>query len=146
MQRIIKSFSELTAYEYHQLLELRIAVFVVEQNCPYQEVDAIDLTATHFWLSKDEEPVAYARIYETQGQWHIGRVVVSPDVRRQQLGTQLLQQVMDWLMQQGHVEVTISAQAHLQHFYNQFGFLTTSEEYSEDGIPHVEMKKSASSK
>ena len=143
MKPTIKPFSELTTLEYHQILALRVAVFVVEQNCPYQEVDAIDLTATHFWLSEGAEPMAYARIYVEDQAWHIGRVVVAPKARRQKLGTTLMQQVVQWLEAQGHAKVTISAQAHLQDFYGQFGFVTTSKEYLEDGIPHVEMKKSS---
>ena len=143
MKRTIKPFSELTTYEYHQLLALRTAVFVVEQQCPYQEVDAIDLTATHFWLSEADEPIAYARIYEEHAQWHIGRVVVAPHARRQKLGTALVSQGVAWLAEQGHDEIVISAQAHLQAFYQTFGFQATSEEYLEDGIPHIEMKKSS---
>jgi len=141
-----KAFSALTVAEYHRIMTLRVAVFVVEQNCPYQEIDAIDLTANHFWMEEDAKIIAYARIYQMGKNIHFGRVVVAPNARRQKRGTHFVQQVVDWIEEEYPGQaIEISAQAHLQSFYEQFGFQTISERYLEDGIPHVDMRKAGSS-
>ncbi|MGX7195884.1 GNAT family N-acetyltransferase [Enterococcus olivae] len=146
MERKKKDFSSLTLSEYHRLMTLRVAVFVVEQNCPYQEIDEIDPTAVHFWLEEDEKILAYARIYQTNDLIHFGRVLVAPEARRQKLGTRLVQEVVDWIEEEYPGQtIEIGAQAHLQNFYGQFGFQTCSEEYLEDDIPHIDMKKESSS-
>ncbi|HIY58522.1 MAG TPA: GNAT family N-acetyltransferase [Candidatus Tetragenococcus pullicola] len=142
MQVKIKAFNELNTKEYHQLLFLRVAVFVVEQNCPYQEVDAIDLQAMHLWLEEEGRPVAYARVYEEDGHVHFGRVLVEQASRHQGLGKKLLDEVLQWVRKnKPNQSILISAQYYLRHFYGSFGFQESSSVYLEDGIKHIEMKK-----
>jgi ElaA protein len=84
MQIRTKNFSELTTLEYHRLMEIRVAVFVVEQECAYQEIDAIDLEATHLWFADEADNVlAYARIYKEDNTIHFGRVLVAKEWRGQ---------------------------------------------------------------
>lgn len=143
MQTKIKKFSELTLEQYHRLLKARIAVFVVEQACAYQEVDDIDLTATHFWFENDqEEIIAYARIYSGEQTIHFGRVLVPKKERGKGLAKSLIQQVIEWIQFQfPEKKIHIEAQTYLRYFYTSFGFMVISEEYLEDGIPHIDMEK-----
>lgn len=137
-----KRFSELHIMEYHRILALRVAVFVVEQECPYQEVDDVDLEAIHLWLEDEGEILAYARIYQSKEMLHFGRVLVKETARHQKLGSRLVQEVLDWMTERYPNQlVEIGAQAHLQNFYGSFGFEIISEVYLEDNIPHIDMKK-----
>lgn len=142
MQVRVKDFKELSVSDYQKLLFLRVAVFVVEQNCPYQEVDDIDKSATHLWLEEEHVPVAYARIYEERGQVHFGRVLVNKKWRHQGLAKRLLEEVLQWIAENrpGRV-IEIGAQAYLHDFYASFGFEQTSDIYLEDGIKHIQMQK-----
>ncbi len=139
----IKKFNDLTVSELYELLNLRNLVFVVEQNCPYLDTDGNDQVAHHVMFWNDEVLVAYARIFEPGIKYDtssIGRVVVHPDHRKFNLGHELMKHAVDAvesLYKTG--DITISAQAHLQGFYNKHGFKTVSAEYMEDDIPHVEM-------
>lgn len=139
----IKKFDDLTVSELYELLNLRNLVFVVEQNCPYLDTDGNDQVAHHVMFWNDEVLVAYARIFEPGIKYDtssIGRVVVHPDHRKFNLGHELMKHAVDAvenLYKTG--DITISAQAHLQRFYNKHGFETVSAEYMEDDIPHVEM-------
>lgn len=141
MKTRVKKFSELTVAEFYQIAQLRIAVFVVEQTCPYQEVDAVDEQAIHFWLEAEDQTVlAYARIYEENGIVHFGRVLVRESMRGQQLGRKLVDEVLQWIKEHfPHQTIQIGAQAHLQSFYESFGFQPSSEVYLEDDIPHLDM-------
>lgn len=143
MQIRTKNFSELTTLEYHCLMEIRVAVFVVEQECPYQEVDAIDLDAIHLWFADETGTVlAYARIYQEAKSLHFGRVLVAKEMRGQRLGERLITEVMTFIEKNYPLQpIKISAQAHLQDFYGAFGFQAVSNEYLEDGIPHLDMQK-----
>lgn len=143
MQKKIKKFPELTLLEYHHLMKLRVAVFVVEQECPYQEIDDIDLESYHFWLENDEkEIIAYARIFQDEHAVHFGRVLVKKEARQHGVGRQLVQQIIEWVEQAfpGNA-LHIEAQTYLQNFYASFGLRAVSEEYLEDGIPHIDMEK-----
>jgi ElaA protein len=143
MQIRTKNFSELTTLEYHRLMEIRVAVFVVEQECAYQEIDAIDLEATHLWFADEADNVlAYARIYKEDNTIHFGRVLVAKEWRGQRLGQKLIAEVISFIEKRYPSQpIKISAQAHLQAFYGTFGFQVVSKEYLEDGIPHVDMQK-----
>jgi len=143
VQTKIKKFSELTLEQYHRLLKARIAVFVVEQACAYQEVDDIDLTAIHFWFEKDqEEIVAYTRIYSDAQAIHFGRVLVPKKERGKGLAKLLVQQVTEWIqLQFPGKKIHIKAQTYLRYFYASFGFTVISEKYLEDGISHIDMEK-----
>ena len=125
------------------IFRLRQDVFVLEQSCLYPDIDAIDLTAFHLYLSREGVVIAYARLYEKLAhQITIGRVVVAPEMRRSGLGHELMTRALEKLKAQwpNHQQVTLSAQEHLQSFYQRCGFETVSEVYDEDGIPHVRMQ------
>jgi len=138
-------FNQLTVNQLYEILNLRNKVFVVEQNCPYLDTDYADLDAIHLMIYKDENLVSYARLikpgvkYDTSS---IGRVVVDPEFRNLKLGHVLIQNAIEAIQKNYNTsQITISAQAHLQKFYNQHGFKTISDEYLEDNIPHVKMFK-----
>lgn len=138
-----KHFNELTTAEFFAIAKLRVAVFVVEQNCSYQEIDEIDKEAWHVWLTAETgEIAAYGRVYGNQSSSHLGRVLVNEAYRGQHLGNHLLEELL--AVAQEHfpqAPVVISAQAHLQNFYGNFGFQPISDVYLEDGIPHIEMRR-----
>ncbi len=139
----IKHFNELTTLEYHHILALRTAVFVVEQDCPYQEVDHKDLHSYHVWGMMNNEIVAVIRIVEpgvSYEELSIGRVAVAMDYRGTNIGNDLMKVSLEFTERElGPQPIRISAQEHLQIFYHRFDFKTVSEMYLEDDIPHVEM-------
>jgi ElaA protein len=140
----VKQFSSLTASELYDIIQLRIAVFVIEQNCPYQDADGKDQHSLHVMGRNDNGVlVCYARIvlpgvsYE---EVSIGRVVTSKEVRGSGVGKLLMQFVMkDIAKQFNNPPIRISAQSYLQKFYEDYGFVVQGEEYLEDDIPHKEM-------
>lgn len=140
-------FEALDTRTLYDLLALRTAVFVVEQNCPYQELDGKDDRAWHLLGHDTGGLVATARILAPGDSFtgaSIGRVVTSPARRGQGLGEQLMARAVahcGWLFPDHAIE--IGAQAHLQAFYARFGFVVSSEPYLEDGIPHIEMRRPA---
>ncbi|OBX06367.1 acetyltransferase [Gallibacterium salpingitidis] len=142
MQLHCKTFSQLTTTELFQIYQARTAIFVVEQQCPYQEVDHIDCIATHLWFTIDQQLVAYARIYQQQEEIHFGRVLVMPEYRGQGIAKQLITQVLTFIQQTSpKLPIVIQAQHYLQAFYQHFGFVATSTVYLEDNIPHIDMRK-----
>lgn len=133
-----KSFESLTNQEIFEMYQLRVSVFVVEQNCPYQEVDDTDLIATHILGKNDAgELVAYMRIYQTDNTWHIGRVIVREDNRKSNYGRNMVEYALSLIETGSTVEA--QAQEYLQKFYGSFGFKPVSEVYLEDNIPHIDM-------
>ena len=139
-----KKFSELGTTELYSILRLRSEVFIVEQKCVYQDLDDSDQPALHVMAFLDDELVAYARAlppgikYESSS---IGRVVTSSKIRRDGYGKVLVEKVIascreNWPQH----DITISAQHYLESFYKSFGFITESEPYLEDDIPHVLMR------
>ena len=140
----VKSFQELSLEEFHDIIALRIQIFIIEQNCPYQEVDGKDKLAHHlFFKNEIDEIIAVTRILP-QGisytEVAIGRVVVHEDYRGTGLGNQLMADSMNFVRDKyGEVPVRLSAQKHLENYYGNHGFKSTGKEYLEDGIPHVEM-------
>lgn len=139
---IIKSFQELTLEELYSLLKLRIDIFVVEQNCPYPELDNEDQKSIHLFYKEEGEIIAYVRVIPNQaGNMRIGRVVTDKDYRGKKLSSQLMEEAMKYISENHPFKnITLSAQEHLQHFYAQFGFKPVTEMYLEDGIPHVDME------
>lgn len=144
-----KHHSELTARELYDLLALRSAVFVVEQQCAYQDVDGKDLQAgnRHLLGIADGQLMAYARLLSPEDKSSpakIGRVIVSDRVRGARLGSRLMEKAISrcQLHWPGH-DLFLSAQAHLENFYGQYGFVAAGESYLEDGIPHIDMVKTA---
>jgi len=140
----IKHYTELTTTEFHDLIALRIKVFIVEQNCPYQELDGKDKKSYHIICRNGKgDIVATGRIlppgisYATPS---IGRVVIEKEIRGKNVGHELMNKCVEFsLLEFGNDIITISAQKHLKKYYNQHGFESTGKEYHEDGIPHIEM-------
>jgi len=143
---IIKRFNELSTQELYTVLQLRAEVFVVEQDCVYQDLDNKDLDAYHVLGVLDTKIVAYARIFKPGDYFlesSIGRIVVKKEFRKFQYGYQLVQNSILFIennLQQN--TILISAQSYLTKFYNSLGFTQVGEEYLEDGIPHIKMLKS----
>lgn len=144
MHWTLKKFSELTVDELHDLLQLRIDIFVVEQNCPYPELDGKDKIAYHYFARDDKKNlVAYTRIF-APGDYYkdaaIGRVVVRASNRRQGLGYALMKGSISAIKDLfGTGQIKIGAQTYLRDFYESLGFEKVGEDYLEDGIPHIYM-------
>jgi ElaA protein len=141
----IKPFKTLSLSELYQILQLRSEVFVVEQNCVYQDIDGKDEKALHLLGVHDGVLVAYARLFQPGDYFEfasIGRVIVKQEYRDKKWGHDLIHEAIKGISEQfGTSEITISAQLYLQRFYENHGFVQTSEMYLEDDIPHIEMKK-----
>jgi ElaA protein len=140
-----KSFNELTNEELYKILQLRNEVFIVEQNCPYQDCDNKDLKSFHLTAWEGDSIVAYSRILPPGISYSnaasIGRVVTSPSARGQRLGKELMSRSLENLYRLfGHVPVTIGAQLYLKKFYESFSFLQQGNIYIEDGIQHITME------
>ncbi|MDC1168678.1 GNAT family N-acetyltransferase [Flavobacteriaceae bacterium] len=141
----IKKFNELSTHELYAVLQLRAEVFVVEQDCVYQDLDNKDLDAYHMLGVLDTKIVAYARIFKPGDYFlesSIGRIVVKKEFRKFQFGYQLVVNSIQFIennLQQN--KILISAQSYLSKFYNSLGFTQVGEEYLEDGIPHIKMLK-----
>lgn len=139
----IKTFSELTTPELYEIIKARINVFVVEQDCPYPDLDDNDQKAIHLWAEKEGEVLAYCRIFDKGVKYpetSIGRVVTTENGRGTGLGKQLIKYALEIIENRlGTSEVRISAQDYLLKFYSDFGFHDTGKKYLEDNIPHTEM-------
>lgn len=141
----IKRFNELSTQELYSVLKLRSHVFVVEQNCVYQDIDGKDEKAIHLIGEHEDQIMAYARLFQAGDYFEnasIGRVVIHPDARDKKFGHQMMAQAIagieDYFKQ---TKITISAQLYLKKFYESHGFIQTSEMYLEDDIEHIEMKR-----
>ena len=142
-----KHHSELSKAELYALLALRTRVFVVEQNCPYLEVDGQDLLGDtcHLLAWQGDELLAYLRLLDPQrhaGDVVIGRVVIAPAARGDGLGHQLMERALQACTERWPGQpVYLSAQAHLRNYYGRYGFLPVTEVYLEDDIPHLGMRR-----
>jgi ElaA protein len=140
----IKRFQELSIAELYDTLQLRSEVFVVEQNCVYQDIDGKDRKALHLIGEFDSRIVAYARLFDAGDYFEeasIGRVVVDAKSRDKKWGHELMQKAIAEIKDKYNTTaITISAQLYLQKFYESHGFVVTSEVYLEDDIPHIQMK------
>ncbi len=143
MTVVEKPFAELTPFELYEILALRQRVFAVEQNCVYQDCDGHDAGSRHLWLANDGRMIAYARILpagEKYEQASLGRVVTAPEARKTGAGRAIVAAALEAIERAwGRVPVKIGAQAYLQKFYGSFGFVRVSDDYLEDGIPHLDM-------
>ncbi|MBO6879295.1 GNAT family N-acetyltransferase [Winogradskyella sp.] len=142
-----KTFQELNTEELYDLLQLRSEVFVVEQDCVYQDIDGKDQKALHILGYRDRKLVAYTRIFKPGDYFDeasIGRVVVKENARQYKYGydimTASIQAIKDYYNES---KIRISAQIYLKRFYNNLNFKEVGEEYLEDGIPHINMIKSS---
>lgn len=139
---IIKKTADMTPTELWEVFQERVKVFVVEQNCPYQEVDEKDQNAQHVMLKNNGQLVAYARIVPHDDPTYVsfGRVLVVKEFRGRHLAQRLIQTTLAEIKRaEGNRPVKIAAQSYLQDFYAQFGFKPVSEVYLEDNIPHLDM-------
>jgi len=141
----IKRFDELTLDELYNLLQLRNEVFIVEQNCIYKDLDGKDRSAWHLMAIENDKLIAYTRILPPGVSYNdpaIGRVVTSPSKRRSGIGRELMKRSIEECEKLfGTISITLSAQVYLKSFYGSFGFIVVGEEYLEDGIPHIKMKR-----
>ena len=139
----IKTFKELTTNELYDVLQLRSEVFVVEQDCVYQDIDGKDHKAYHVLGYKQDQLVAYTRVFKSGDYFNeasIGRVVVKLNERSHSYGYDIMQSSIDLLLKSfGAKQIKISAQTYLKRFYNNLNFKEIGEEYLEDGIPHIAM-------
>jgi len=141
------SFEELSREDLFVILKVRQAVFVVEQNCPYQDADDLDPVSWHLmgWHegATGRELVAYLRVVFPGKKYpepSIGRVLTTASVRGTGVGKTLTGEAITRIaLEYPHMSIRISAQRYLEKFYSEFGFETVSDPYDEDGIPHIEM-------
>lgn len=139
----LKTFNELTNTELYNILQERTNVFVVEQNCPYPEVDGKDVQSYHLYKEQNGQIVAYLRILPpgvSYPELSIGRVLVKKEYRGQRLAHELMARALQFIEDElNETTVKIQAQDYLRKFYGSFGFEAISEVYLDDGIPHVDM-------
>lgn len=138
-----KHFSELTTNELYDILQLRSEIFVVEQDCVYNDLDGHDKDAVHQFLKKDGEIIAYSRLLKPGSRFSdfsIGRVVVKQSERGTGLGIRMMTEAKRYIIENWKAQkIKISAQKYLRKFYEDLEFVVISEEYLEDGIPHYGM-------
>ena len=140
----IKSFKELSQEELYEALKIRAEIFVVEQNCPYNDLDNKDHIAKHVLGKEGEKIVAYSRIFKEgdfyKGHASIGRILISGEKRKKKIGNELVEKSINYCKENfPGAEIKISAQFHLKSFYQKAGFVYKGETYLEDGIPHCSM-------
>ncbi|MCP4052587.1 MAG: GNAT family N-acetyltransferase [Mesoflavibacter sp.] len=139
----VKTFSQLTTKELYDLLQLRSEVFVVEQDCVYQDIDGKDQIALHVLGFKDEVLVGYTRIFKPGDYFElasIGRVVVKENERKHKYGYDIMDASIKTIKDVFNTtDIKISAQCYLKRFYNNLQFFEVGEQYLEDGIPHIAM-------
>ena len=142
MELVVKHFRELTVEELVDIYKLRVSVFVVEQKCPYQEVDDADKVAYHIWLRDENGIQAYARALPqgtTFPTTSIGRVIAVK--RRCGLGSKIVEAAVNVAKEKFHADkITIEAQVYARGLYEKAGFVQVSEPFLEDGIPHIRME------
>ena len=141
MEIVAKTFYELTLDELYEILQARAEVFVVEQNCAYQDLDELDKVAYHVYLREEGKIVAYLRVIDKGkrlDEVSVGRVITLK--RRCGYGTQVMKAGIEVAKEKfGAKKIKIGAQAWAKPFYEQVGFRQISGEYMEDGIPHIYM-------
>lgn len=146
MEITAKIFSELSLHELYSLLQLRSEVFVVEQNCVYQDIDGKDMKALHLLGFNEDVLVAYTRCFAPGDYFKeasIGRVIVKENYRKFGFGHEILQASVKEIENRYNTsKIKLSAQQYLTNFYEFHGFIKTGKGYLEDGIPHIAMIKS----
>jgi ElaA protein len=144
----VKPFCDLDASELYDLLQLRSEIFVIEQDCVYQDLDGKDQKALHVIGTIENQVVAYTRIFKAGdyfAQASIGRVVVKASQRKHGYGIEIMKASIKAVEEEfDETLIVLSAQTYLRRFYSSLGFRETGEEYIEDGIPHVRMVRDES--
>lgn len=145
MKVLVKSFDELNLYQLYELLQLRSEIFVVEQDCIYQDIDDKDQKALHVLGIKNNKIIAYTRIFKPSDYFEnasIGRVAVKKEERKYGFGKEIMLTSIKAIKEKFYTDkIELSAQVYLKKFYKDLGFLVRGEEYLEDGIPHIKMIK-----
>ena len=142
MKLEIKPWEKLSREQINDIFSLRSEVFIVEQECPYQDVDGKDETADHLMLRVDNELVGYTRVFPENTYFKeasFGRAVVKKSHRGEGYGHLLVDKSLEYLKSKKQSSIKISAQSYLKDFYSSHGFMAKGEEYMEDGIPHTAM-------
>lgn len=141
----LRAFDALTARELYGVLRLRQDVFIVEQKCAYADADGADERALHLFAVDGDEVVACARLFAPgvrRADAVIGRVVTAARVRKLGVGRELMRRALDALqVEHGRVAIWLGAQKYLQRFYESFGFVRDGDDYLEDDIPHLPMRR-----
>ena len=145
METIIKLYKDLTIDELYEILKLRSIVFVVEQNCIYQDIDDIDKTSYHIFMKEKDKPEikVYLRVFEKDKDTaQIGRVVTSEDKRRKGYASELIKKGIEIAKNEMKKnKVYLEGQVYASKLYEKLGFKIISDEFLEDGIPHYKMLK-----
>ncbi|MEP2024130.1 MAG: GNAT family N-acetyltransferase [Reichenbachiella sp.] len=142
MEIQIKKFHQLSLDQLYQLLKLRVEAFVVEQECPYPELDNADQNAVHFIVEKEERVIGYLRLFDLKNDSSkISRVVTAKDHRGEGISRKLVEAALSQVKKENKTNsVVLQSQEYLTDFYASFGFEKTSDVYLEDNIPHVDMQ------
>ena len=146
---IIKTFHELDKEELYKLIQLRIEVFVVEQDCPYQDLDNLDIQGRHIWIEEEGTILSYLRLNPPGIRFNepsLGRIVTKDTVRSRGLAEIIINKALEIIDNDYRMPTRISAQTYLEDYYSRFGFVKCSEEYMEDNIPHIEMLRDVKDK
>lgn len=139
MNTHIKTFEQLTTKELFNIYKLRVDTFVVEQQCPYHEIDDIDLESHHIYLQQGKDILAYCRLYKQNDACHIGRVIAA--TKHKGYGTLIMKTAIKFASNILHAQsINIEAQTYAITFYKKLGFEENSEPFYEDGIQHIKMK------
>lgn len=144
MQSIVRSFNELSNAELYNILRLRAEIFVVEQDCVYNDLDGNDEVAHHLMIKdSDGQVVAYVRMLNKGTRFtqaSIGRLVVAKEARFKGLARRIMTEAAQWMTDNWQLEdIHISAQKYLKAFYSSLGYVIVGDDYLEDGIPHLGM-------
>lgn len=142
-----RPFADLTVAELHAILKLRVDVFVVEQACPYAEIDGLDPAAEHAFARTGDTLLGTLRLFapDAAGSARIGRVAVAPEARGTGLGRRMIEAAIARIAgRDGPVPIDVDAQAHLERFYVSLGFVRRGPDRPVDGIAHVEMRRPGS--
>jgi ElaA protein len=139
----VKKFGDLTTTELYDILKAREEIFIVEQDCPYHDIDSNDQDAVHIFLEDKGQVICYLRILNKGVRFDevsVGRVITRVAYRRRGYGDELMERAIDYIEKvMGETKIRISAQAYLGKFYGDLGFVRVSDVYLEDGIDHYEM-------
>ena len=145
----VLAFNQLSLEQLYQIIKLRVDIFVVEQNCPYSDLDNLDQHSRHLFATENDQIIAYTRLIPPgvvhkgsllENQAAIGRVVISELARGRKMGYELMQRSINAVWEDTpNIPIKIGAQQHLENFYGKLGFKTISDMYLEDDIPHIDM-------
>ena len=145
MEKVIKKFDELTLNELYDIMKLRVDIFVVEQNCPYGELDNKDMESIHIFYKEDGEIAAYLRIipkFLSYDSVSMGRICIKQEFRSRKLGREIVKDAINYIEKDlKEYIITIGAQEYLKDFYASFDFKPVSDIYDEDGIKHLDMQR-----